>query len=138
MRSIAPAIAATTLAVLAACGGVDDLPRSVQTAGHSTTPGDPQALHGGAPLRIPSHHVMVALFDAGTGTRFTNARVRARVGEGSPAKALEPMEVNGMMSYGNFFEFGGGGLQRIRLEILLAGRPSPTEAEFAYEHQPGT
>jgi hypothetical protein len=154
MPRYASLLAAIAMAGVLGCGPEGSLPRSEQTVGgvtvylgivpaalvqgHSTTPGDPQALHGGAQPGTGSHHVMVALFNAGTGARITDARVRASV-DGRPSeKSLEPMEVNGLMTYGNFFALGGRGVRRIRVEILRAGKPAPIEADFAYEHQPGT
>ena len=147
-------VAAVVMAGVAGCGREDNLPRSEQTVdgvtiylgivpaalvqGHSTTLGDPQSLHGGTPSRSASHHVMVALFDAVTGARITNARVEARV-EGVPhAKLLEPMEVNGLMTYGNFFPFEDARARRIRVDIALPGRAAPLVAQFAYDHYPGT
>ena len=147
-------LAAVAMAVILGCGRDANLPRSEQTVegvkiylgivpaalvqGHSTTPGDPQALHGGAPAGSGSHHVMVALFDAATGARITDARVSASIDGGSPAKPLEPMEVNGLMTYGNFFALTSPDVRHIHVEILPAGKLTPIEAEFAYEHQTGT
>jgi hypothetical protein len=95
-------------------------------------------LHGGAQPGNGSHHVMVALFDASTGTRIVDAEVRASVDDRSPARPLEPMQVNGMMTYGNFFALGSGSVRRIRVEIALAGGAVPIVATFAYRHDPGT
>lgn len=138
------------------CSDYADLPRSTQTVdgmtvylgvipaelvqGHSTAPGDPQALHGGTPQKSSSHHIVVALFDAKTGARITDARIRAGAGDRSynhePERSLEPMEINGAMSYGNFFLMQGAGAWRIHLEILRVGASRPVEADFAYEHVP--
>ena len=142
--------------LISACGDYADLPRSSQTVddvtiylgvmpaklvqGHSTVPGDPQALHGGTPQKRSSHHIVVALFDAMTGARITDARVRAGVGDrsysGEPDRPLEPMQIAGVMSYGNFFLLEGTGTWRIHLEVLSAGASRPIEADFAYEHVP--
>lgn len=142
--------------LLVGCGNDPDLPRSVQTVagvaiylgvvpaelvlGHSTVRGDPKALHGGTPRHRGSHHVVVALFDAATGARITEARIRAGVGARTPnhqpAKAMEPMEINGMMRYGNFFTMRGAGAWSIHLVILLVGASQPIEATFGYEHAP--
>jgi hypothetical protein len=153
IRRAACLLATITMAGALGCRGDASLPRGEQTVdgvavylgivpaalvqGHSTKPGDPQALHGGTPAVAASHHVMVALFDAETGARITVARVQASVG-GSVARMLEPMEVNGLMTYGNFFALGRPGVERIRVEILLPGEPTPIEANFAYQHDPGT
>jgi hypothetical protein len=131
-----------------------DLPRNSQTVGgmtievgvlpaeliqgHLTAPGEPKALHGGTPPYSKSHHLVVALFDAKTGARITDARIRAGVGNRSynhePDKTLEPMEMNGAMSYGNFFLLQGEGVWHIHLEILRAGATRAVQADFAYEH----
>ncbi|HEU4693441.1 MAG TPA: hypothetical protein VFS23_33995 [Vicinamibacterales bacterium] len=154
IRCVACLVTAVVMAGIAGCGREDILPRSEQTVegvtvylgivpaaliqGHSTTPGDPQSLHGGTPSRSASHHVMVALFDAVTGARITDARVEARV-EGVPhAKPLEQMEVNGLMTYGNFFPFEDARVRRIRVEIALPDRAAPLVAQFAYDHEPAT
>ena len=106
--------------------------------GHSTQPGDPQALHGGTPGNSDSHHIVVALFDARTGIRISDARIRAGVGRHSydhaPDTWLEPMQINGTMTYGNFFLMQGAGEWRIHLEISRPGLTRPSEVDFAYEH----
>jgi len=152
-RSLSGSLMAVSLLV-AACSDNADLPRNTQTVngitidigvmpaelvkGHATAAGAPGALHGGTPAMSSSHHLVVALFDSKTGARITDARIRAGVGDRSynhkPEIALEPMEINGAMSYGNFFLMQGGGLWRIHLEILRPGMTAPVEADFAYEH----
>ena len=142
--------------LIAGCSSSSDLPRNTQTVdgmtidlgvlpaelvkGHTTAPGDPNALHGGTPPNSGSHHIVVALFDAKTGARITDARIRAGVGDSSynhaPDTALEPMEVNGAMTYGNFFLMQGAGVWRIHLEIQRPGVPAPVRADFGYEHSP--
>lgn len=141
------------LLLVAGCSDNSKLPRNSQTVdgmtielgvlpaeliqGHVTAPGEPNALHGGTPPNSRSHHIVVALFDAKTGARITDARIRAGVGNRSynhdPDTLLEPMEVNGTISYGNFFLLQGEGVWRIHLEIARAGAPRPVEADFAYE-----
>lgn len=143
-------------ALVVGCSHDTNLPRNSQTVdgmtielgvlpaeliqGHLTAPGDPNALHGGTPPNRSSHHLVVALFDAKTGARITDVRIRAGVGNRSynhePDKVLEPMEINGAMSYGNFFLLEGEGVWHIHLEILRAGAPRPVEVDFAYEHPP--
>ena len=136
------------------CGQGSQLPRYSQTVddmtidlgvmpaelvqGHSTKMGDSKALHGGTPAYRASHHIVVALFDSTTGARITDARIRARVADRSdnhePDRWLEPMQIDGTMTYGNFFLIQGAGEWRIHLEINRPGRSRPTEADFAYEH----
>jgi hypothetical protein len=147
-------VTAVVMAGVVGCGREDNLPRDEQTVdgvtiylgivpaalvqGHSNTPGNPQALHGGTPSGSASHHVMVALFDAVTGARITDARVEAGTGGGPHERPLEPMEVNGLMTYGNFFALDDRRVRRIRVEITLPGRPTPIEASFSYRHELGT
>lgn len=153
-------VAVLALGVILAVGCTDSsqLPRSEQTVdgmtidlgvipaelvqGHATQPGEPDALHDGTPKDQGSHHIVVAVFDAKTGTRIVNARIRAGIGDRShnpkPDTWLEPMEINGMMTYGNFFLMPGTGVWRIHLEIYRPGIARPSVAEFAYEHAPQT
>jgi hypothetical protein len=109
--------------------------------GHSTEPGDPNALHGGTPKNSSSHHLVVALFDAKTGARIGDARIKAGIGDRSynhePEKWLEPMQINGTMTYGNFFLTPGSGQWRIHLNIQRPGIAHSSAADFAYEHAPG-
>lgn len=146
---------ALTLSVLALAGcSQRSLPRDTQTVdgitidlgvmpaelvqGHSIQPGDPQAMHGGAPAYSGSHHIVVALFDTKTGARITDARVRAGVGNHSydhkPDKWLEPMLINNTTTYGGFFPMPGSDEWRIHLAIERPGRSRPTEATFGYQH----
>lgn len=110
--------------------------------GHSTTEGDPEAMHSGTPAWVGSHHVVVALFDAKTGVRITDARVRAGVGSRSydhePDKWLEPMQIAGTTTYGNFFLMPGREVYRIHLQIYRTGSAQPIRADFAYEHPSGS
>jgi hypothetical protein len=94
-------------------------------------------MHGGTPAGMGSHHVMVALFDAATGARITDARVSASIDGKPPTKPLEPMEVNGLTTYGNFFALSGPAVRRIHVEIVPSGKSEPIEADFAFEHPPG-
>jgi hypothetical protein len=109
--------------------------------GHSTQPNDPNALHGGAAPNTGSHHIVVALFDARTGARITDARIRAGVGERSSKQAteqwLEPMQIAGTTTYGAFFPMTGREEWRIHLEIYRPGQARPVAADFGYEHAPG-
>jgi len=144
-------------AALSACSGTADLPRNSQTVDGITIylgvvsaqmmqadiadRGDPKSMHGGTSPDAGSHHIVVALFDAKTGKRIVDARVKAGVGDRSydhePDKPLEPMLVNGLMSYGNFFLMQGSGTWRIHLEIQRPGKTGSIQAEFAYDHAPG-
>lgn len=144
-------------AVLALAGCLNSqsgLPRDTQTVGgmtidigvmpadlvrgHTTEPGDPLSMHGGTPPKRASHHLVVALFDAKSGERITDAIVRAGVADHDadpvPATVLEPMRIASAMSYGNFFLMSGGADWRIRLEIRRSSNATPVLADFAYSH----
>lgn len=149
------ALAAAAVIAIGGCsGGETELPRDAQTVGgmtiyigvipsefvrdHSTAPGDPQALHGGTPPNRGSHHLVVALFDATTDARITDARIRAGVAshfaDPVPQTMLEPMEIAGTMSYGNFFQMPGNADWKIRLEIQRPSSTAPVRVDFAYGH----
>jgi len=52
------------------------------------------------------YHVVVAIFDANTGLRISNAQVEARVSETGHTglrKKLEPMLIQGTVTYGDYF-----------------------------------
>jgi hypothetical protein len=164
MRRAAPASRALAMGVLAAaalstgCGGDSQWPRNEQTVdgmtvdlgvmpaelvrGHPTAPADPNAMHGGTHKHSGSHHIIVALFDAKSGARISDATIRAGVGNRSynhePDTWLEPMQINGTITYGNFFLMPASGLWRIHLQIYRTGVLKPTEATFAYEHPDDT
>ena len=95
-------------------------------------------MHGGVPSGKSMYHVMVAIFDAGTGQRVTNAQVRARVEEvglTSEEKALQPMQVANAVTYGNFFRMAGSGTFRITVQIRLPDTTRMTELRFEHRHR---
>ncbi len=104
--------------------------------GHATAPGYPNAMHGGTPPNSDSNHILVALFDAKTGARNTDAQIRADVGNRwyshDPDWLLEPMEISGTKSYGNFFSMQDAGIWRIHL-LTRPGIARPVEADFGFE-----
>jgi hypothetical protein len=93
------------------------------------------AMHDGAPSGPHEYHLVVALFDAKTGTRISDATMFARVsslGLVGPRKALEPMKIEDTITYGNYFNLPDRGLYTIDLEIKRpTGRIS---VSFSYEH----
>lgn len=95
-------------------------------------------MHGGVPSGKSMYHVMVAVFDADTGVRITDAQVRARVEEvglTSEDKKLEPMRIAGALTYGNFFRMAGQGTFRITVQIRRPGTTSATELQFEHKHR---
>jgi hypothetical protein len=156
-RMTAALVASVTLIALEGCADDRPLPRDKQVVdgmaiylgvmpaalvqGHAITQGDPTALHGGTAESAASHHLLVALFDAKTGARITDARIRAAVGDRSskhgPLKPLEPMQIAGTTTYGNFFPLEGQDAWRIHLTIERPNIAQRTEADFRYEHAVG-
>jgi hypothetical protein len=101
--------------------------------------GHPEAtMHGGQPGGSGQYHVVIALFDAKSGTRITKADISARVSEiglAGEEKKLEPMEIAGTETYGNFFRMAGHGPFRISLTIRISDQPQEIKAVFEHRHQ---
>lgn len=90
-------------------------------------------MHGGAPAG--ENHLLVALFNAQTGARVTDAEVHATItgpGRYKAEKRLEPMVIAGSLSYGNYFYMTGPGPYRIALRIRLPGRDEELRASFTW------
>lgn len=96
-------------------------------------PGHPErSMHGDAAKG--QKHLVLALFDASTGQRISQAEVQATVAQvGGPAstKVLQPMSIAEQPSFGAFFHMTPGAY-RIRFQVKRAGFP-PATAEFAYQ-----
>lgn len=99
-------------------------------------PGHPErSAHGGPPSGRHSYHVIVAIFDAATGARVTDAKVSAQVaslGLSGPTRELEPMTIADTVTYGNYFTLPSRGPYRILIEIARAQRV--TKMTFDYDH----
>lgn len=97
-------------------------------------PGHPEReMHKGAPARRGQQHVMIAIFETATGKRVTDARVVARVSQPGLTqiqKKLEPMEIAGAMSFGNYFAMGSAGPYNIKLAIELPATKRKLDTEF--------
>lgn len=97
------------------------------------------AMHGGLPKDARGqYHVMVALMDAKTGVRITNAQVKAVVSALGFAKGssvpLELMNVAETITYGNYFYMTGEGPWQIDLDIRLPNGAPPITAHFLHKH----
>ena len=93
-----------------------------------------RGMHGGAPPG--ENHLVVALFDAGTGRRVTDAEVTATIsgtGLDRVEKRLEPMTIAGAVSYGNYFYMTGAGPYRIELRILRGRAAGAIRARFEWK-----
>lgn len=92
-------------------------------------------MHGGVPAGANRYHVVVALFDAASGKRITDAQVKiggASIGMGASRKKAEPMLVNNVVTYGNYVSMPGGGPYKIQITIRRPGSSKPIEVEFDY------
>lgn len=62
-------------------------------------------MHGGVSRGSGQHHLIVSIFDVKSGQRIENAQVSARISElglTPQSKNLEPMQIAGTVTYGNF------------------------------------
>ena len=95
-------------------------------------------MHGGSPSGTGEYHLTIALFDATTKKRISGADVRARVAEiglGGEEKRLQPMEIAGTETYGNYFPMPGHGPFRIFLSIRVPGQKAEVKTQFEHWHQ---
>ena len=98
-------------------------------------------MHGGPPAAPHAQHLVVAIFNAVTGQRVTDAVVSARIslpGHDLPEQTLQPMEISGTVTYGNFFDLSQPGVYRIRLSIsgtkAVPAVAKPIVIDFLYDH----
>lgn len=92
-------------------------------------------MHGGVPAGANRYHVVVALFDATSGKRITDAQVKiggASIGIAAARKKAEPMLVNNQVTYGNYVTLPGQGPYKIQIEIRRTGTSKLIEVEFDY------
>ena len=82
------------------------------------------------------YHLLIAVFDARTGKRITDAEVRASVVEPGGASAqgrnLEPMRIMEAPTYGNYFRMSGPGKYRLRFDVRIPARKYAATAEFFF------
>jgi hypothetical protein len=103
--------------------------------GHHPPDHAEREMHGGVPRGRHQHHVMVAVFDAATGTRIDDAVVTAKVGKPGLApvrKRLEPMAIAGAMTYGNYFTLLPASSYRIELHIARPRAGAPVVTTFTH------
>ena len=93
-------------------------------------------MHGGIPPAPSQFHVMVALFDATSGQRITDAVVRARVsGDAGTSReeVLEPMPPAESITYGNYFTMPEPGTYKVLLGIYRPSLSHVVEARLDYK-----
>lgn len=96
------------------------------------------AMHGGAPESAHEYHVVVAIFDAASGARVSDATVTAKIsGLGLPGheKTLEPMVIANTITYGGFFQLPGADLYTVSVTVKRPGSQAPVVLEFRYDHR---
>lgn len=96
------------------------------------------AMHGGTPRGAHQYHVVVAIFDAGSGARVSDAAVATKVsglGLSGPVTTLEPMKIADTTTYGTFVNLPGTDLYTIELTIRRSGSMEPVVVEFKYDHR---
>jgi hypothetical protein len=90
-------------------------------------------MHGGAPAGPHEHHIVVAIFDAASRARVSDATVTARVsglGLSGSEKTLEPMNIADTITYGAFFNLPGADLYTISVSIRRPGSQQPVVLDF--------
>jgi cytochrome c5 len=95
----------------------------------------PQKSYGVPPPGPDQYYLTIALFDAASGKRVSDATVRARVSTASsagPEKALEPVTTADAPTYGNYFAMGGTGPFEIVVRISRPGAADTIETKFQY------
>jgi hypothetical protein len=95
-------------------------------------------MHGGIPTGLHEHHLVVAIFDAKSGARITDAAVTAEVsapGLSATTKTLEVMERAGAPRYGAFFDLPIRDIYTVKLTVDRPGGASPVGIELKYDHR---
>lgn len=94
-------------------------------------------MHDGVPRGAHEYHIIIAIFDAATGTRIENAKVTATVSGlghiGENGLEMEPMQIAGTVTYGGFVNLPGNDRYDIRVDITVPDR-APARVDFAYQH----
>lgn len=110
------------------------VPAARAVPAHKQNPGGERA-HGGPPSGNDVYHLDVALFDAASRARISNAKLRATVRELNTAGKRKPLDAEAFgnaVSYGNYFALHGEGPFRILVQAQVPGRKDAVEAEFEY------
>lgn len=95
--------------------------------------------HDAPPFPADTHHVIVAVFDARSGERVTDATVQARHAPArgvATEKPLVPMPLGDALSYGNTFVVPDGINHRFVLRIRQGERDA--RVEFSYDNRHGS
>lgn len=91
-------------------------------------------MHDGPPADRRNYHVVLAVFEAGSGRRIPDADVSmALSGPGHPGFAsipMEPMKVTGQETYGRYVVLPKPGPYRLEFRVRTVGRHQPVRARF--------
>jgi hypothetical protein len=93
-------------------------------------------MHGRIPKGQHEYHIVVAIFDARTGARISDATVSAKIsglGLSGDQKVLEPMKIVDTVTYGGFFNLTRD-IYTIRLTVQRPGA-QPISLDFRYDHR---
>jgi hypothetical protein len=93
-------------------------------------------MHGRIPKGQHEYHIVVAIFDARTGARISDATVSAKIsglGLSGDRKVLEPMKIADTVTYGGFFNLTRD-IYTIRLTVQRPGA-QPISLDFRYDHR---
>jgi hypothetical protein len=97
-----------------------------------------RGMHGDTPDGRYVHHLLVALFDAATGVRITNASVTAVVQGGrQPSETrveLLPMTIGGAQAYGGFATLPPRDRYRVEIQVVRPSDAAPVRAVFSHQH----
>ena len=96
------------------------------------------AMHGGTPRGAHQYHVIVAIFEASSGARISDAAFVAKasgLGLSGPVTTLEPMRIADTTTYGTFVNLPGTDLYTIELTVRRSGSLEPVVVEFKYDHR---
>lgn len=96
-------------------------------------------MHGGSPTGQHEYHLLVAIFEASTGSRISDAEVFATISGlghvGGTRVPLEPMKIADSTTYGTFVSFPGADLYTIKVMVRRSGAAYPVAFEFSYDHR---
>jgi hypothetical protein len=95
-------------------------------------------MHGGAPTGPHEQHIVVAIFDAASAARVSDATVTAKVsglGLSGSEMTLEPMNIVNTITYGGFFDLPGVDLYTIAVSVRRPGSRQPVVFDFKYDHR---
>ncbi|MBA3911792.1 MAG: hypothetical protein C0524_18430 [Rhodobacter sp.] len=96
------------------------------------------AMHGGVPDGRHQYHLVLALFEADSGTRIETAQVSVNVmglGHiGGTRLELDAMMIADTVSWGTFVELPGRDSYQLSFDVRLPDREKPMLFPFTYAH----